>query len=65
MKETREGARTDNVFRIATSYGLEDPGIEFRWRRDFPHPSTPVLGSTQRPVQCVAGLFPGGKAAGA
>jgi hypothetical protein len=24
---------------IATRYGLESPGIETRWRRDFPHPS--------------------------
>jgi hypothetical protein len=34
-------------------------GIESRWGRDFPHLSTPILGSTQPPVQQVAGLFPG------
>ena len=29
---------------IATRYGLDGPGIESRWRRDFSHPSIPVLG---------------------
>jgi hypothetical protein len=50
---------------IATRYGLEGPGIEFRWWRDFPHPSRPALGPTQSPIQWVPGLFSGGKAAGA
>ena len=45
----------------ATRYGLEGPGIETRWRRDFPHPSRPALGPTQLPVQWVPGHFPGGK----
>ena len=36
---------------IATGYGLDDPGIESRWRRDFPHLSRPALGPTQPPVQ--------------
>jgi len=27
--------------------------------RDFPHPSRPVLGSTQPPIQCVLGLSRG------
>ena len=29
----------DRSVGIATSYGLDGPGIESRWRRDFPHPS--------------------------
>ena len=29
---------------IATGYGLDGPGIEFRWRRHFPHLSRPALG---------------------
>jgi len=28
---------------IATGYGLDGPGIEFQWERDFPHPSRPAL----------------------
>ena len=36
---------------IATRYGLNGPGIESRWGRDFSHLSTPALGPTQPPVQ--------------
>ena len=36
---------------VATRYGLDDPGIECRWRPDFPHPSRPALGPTQPPIQ--------------
>ena len=36
---------------IATRYGLDGPGIESRWGRDFPHMSRPALGPTQPPVQ--------------
>ena len=32
---------------IATRYGLDGPGIESRWRREFPHPSTLALGLIQ------------------
>ena len=27
----------DSSVAIATRYGLDGPGIEYRWRRDFPH----------------------------
>jgi len=55
----------DSSVGIATRYGLDGPGIESRWGRDFPRPSRPALGPTQPPIQWVPGLFPEGKAAGA
>jgi hypothetical protein len=44
---------------IATDYGLDGPGIESRWGRDFPHLSRPALGHTQPPVQWVPVLSRG------
>jgi hypothetical protein len=44
---------------IATGYGQDGPGIESRWRRDFPHLFRPALGSTQPPVQWIQGLSRG------
>ena len=44
---------------IATRYGLDGPGIESRWGRDFPHPSRPALGPTQPPIQWIQFLLPG------
>jgi hypothetical protein len=44
---------------IVTGYGLDGPGIEFRWGRDISHTSRPVLGPTQSPVQWVPGLSRG------
>ena len=49
----------DSAVGIATRYGLDGPGIESQWQRDFPHPSRPALGPTQPPVQWVPGLFRG------
>ena len=50
---------------IATAYGLDGPGIESRWGRDFSHHFRPALRLTQRPVQWVPGLSRGYGAAGA
>ena len=48
-----------NVVSIATGYMPDGTGIEFRWRRDFPHLSRPALGTTQPPVQWLSGLSRG------
>jgi len=48
-----------SVVGIATSYGLEGPGIETRWGRDFPHLPRPALRPLQPPVQWVPGLSGG------
>ena len=53
----------DGSVGIATRYGLDGPGIESRWWRDFPHLSRPALGSTQPPIQRVLCLFLGVKPA--
>jgi len=37
----------DSTVGIEIRYGLDGPGIESRWGRDFPHPSRPALGPTQ------------------
>jgi hypothetical protein len=42
-----------SVVGIATDCGLDGPGIEFRWGRDFPHMSRPAL--VAHPASCTMG----------
>ena len=60
-------ARTKGEFRgpgssvsIATGYGLDGPGIESRWGRDFPNLCRPALGPTSL-MYNESRVFPGGK----
>jgi hypothetical protein len=55
----------DSSVGIAPRYGLDDPGIESRWGRDFPHPSIPAPGGLPSLLYNGYRVFPGGKAAGA
>jgi len=52
----------DSSVGIATRYGLDGPGFESRWRRDFPHPSRRAPGAHPASYKWVPVLFPGGKA---
>ena len=52
---------TGSVVVIATGYGLDGPGIESRWGRDFPHPSRPALVPTPTSCTMRTGSFPGVK----
>jgi len=45
--------RRDSSAGIENGYGLNGPGIEFRWRRDFPPSSRPTLGLTDLPIYWV------------
>ena len=50
-----------SVVGIATAHGLDGPGIEYQWGRDFPHLSRTTLRPIQPPVQWVSGLSRGGE----
>jgi hypothetical protein len=46
-----------SVVSVANRCGLGGPGVESQWRREFPHPSVPALGSKQPHVKWTLGLF--------
>jgi len=50
----------DSSVGIATHYGLDGPGIESQWRRDFYRPSRMALSLTQPPIQWVPAYSRGG-----
>ena len=41
---------------VETRYGLDCPGIESRWGREYPHLSRPALRPTRPPIQWVPGI---------
>ena len=49
----------DSVVSVATHYGLDGMGIEYRRGQDFLHPSKLALVPTQPPIQWVPGLSQG------
>jgi hypothetical protein len=51
----------DSSVGTAIRYGLDGPGIESRWGREFPHLSRRALRPTQPPIQWVPGLSRGVK----
>jgi len=61
IKPVRRGSSVG----IATCYGLDGPGIESGWERDFPHQSRPALGPPQASYTMGTASYPGGKAVGA
>jgi hypothetical protein len=54
----------DSSVGIATRYGLDGPGIESRWRRNFSHPSRAALETNPASYTLGTGYFPAVKRPG-
>jgi hypothetical protein len=54
----------ESVIRVTARCELDVPGMESRWRRDFPHQSIQAFGPTQPLAQVVLGPFSGVKLPG-
>jgi hypothetical protein len=53
-----------NSVGIAPRYGMDGPGIESQWGRDFAHPSRPTPGAHPALYTVGTGSFPGVKRPG-
>jgi len=58
-KKLRDSVGRDGSVGIATRYGMDGPGIESRWDRDFPHPSRQELGAHPASYTVGTGSLPG------
>ena len=57
-------AGQDSSIGIATRYGMDGPGIDSRWERDFPHPYRPAPVSHPVSYTMGTGSFQGVKRQG-
>ena len=49
----------DSSVGVGVRYRLDGPGIESRWRRDFPHLFRPALGLIEPPTQFIIHMSKG------
>jgi len=56
LDSPRSAVARDSKTALASCYGPDGPRIESQLGRNSPHPSKPVLGPTQLPIQYVPGL---------
>jgi hypothetical protein len=61
LKSVVYSSKEDSAVGIVTRYGLDGPGLESRWGRDFPHPSRPAQGAHPASYTMGTGSFPGVK----
>jgi hypothetical protein len=59
FQSTKKSQGPGSSVGIATGCGMDGPGIESLWGRDFPYLSRPALGPTQPPLQWAPFLYRG------